>query len=131
MIARIHICAPDWNSQPRRFLRAQMRQPDREGVGRIRVWRFGQPEQRPHHERDLILSAPPRPTVACLIRLRRIFENRQAAFRRGENGRAARRAEQNRGLVTLHINDRFERATIRLVFANQFRQPIANRDQAG
>ena len=32
-------------------------------------------------------------------------------------------------LMTLHVNDRFKRATIRLVLANQFREPIANRDE--
>ena len=52
-------------------------------------------------------------------------------FGRSEDGRATRRAEQDRGLIALHVNNRLERATIRLVFANQFRKPIANRDEAG
>src|SRR5437899_1780624 len=39
------------------------------------------------------------------------------------------RREQNRGLVTLHVDDGFERAAIRLMLANQLRQPITNRDQ--
>src|SRR5438477_176531 len=59
-----------------------------------------------------------------------IFENRQAVLGRGENGGTASRPKQNRGFVTLHINDGFERAAIWLMLANQLRQPIANRDQA-
>ena len=62
---------------------------------------------------------------------RRIFKDRQTPLRRRHDGRTARRAERDRGLVTLHVNDRFERAAIRLVRVNQLRESIADRDEAG
>ncbi len=93
--------------------------------------RFRQAEKRAHHERDLIFSRAAAADRRLFDSGRWIFENRQSVFGRGQNRRTARRAEQDRGLVTLHVNDRLQRATIRFVLTNQFREPIANRDQTG
>src|SRR6202030_2162841 len=112
------------------FLSTDMCKSDRERIGCVVVRGYSQTEKRPHHESDLILSRAAPTDRRLFDSRRRIFKNRQTVFGGGENRRAARRAEQNRGLVALDVNDRFERATIRLVFANQFNQAIADRDQA-
>ena len=117
--------------EARRFLRTQMRQPDGERIRFVRSGRFGQAKERADHERDLALVGPAAPDRCLLDPLRRIFEDRQATFSRREDGCTASRAENDRGLVALHVNDRFQRATIRLVRVNQFRQSIMNCDQAG
>src|SRR4029077_6173483 len=52
-----------------------------------------------------------------------------SVFSRRENGRAARGSEDDRGLVTLHVNNRFDRAAIWFVFPYDFHQSIADRDQ--
>ena len=92
-----------------------MRQANRQRIGRIGRRRFRQAEKRAHHERDLAFVGCAAADGRLFDPLRRIFENRQTALRRGEDGRTARRAQRDRRLVTLHVNDRFERATIRLV----------------
>ena len=69
-----------------------------------------------HHKGNLVFVGRAASDGRLFDSPRRIFKNRKSVFRRGENGRAARRAEQNRGLVTLHVNDGFERATVRFVF---------------
>ena len=33
--------------------------------------------------------------------------------------------------MALHVNDRFERTTVRFMFPNEFYQPIADRNQTG
>ena len=93
------------------------------------VGRFGQAEQGPDHERDLIFFSAAPPNRSLFDSRGRIFENRQPIFSGGQNGSTPRRAEQNRRLVTLDVNDRFKRATIRFVFEDQLRELIADRDQ--
>ncbi len=91
---------------------------------------FGQPEQDPNHERHLGLIRAAPSDGRLFDSLRRVFKNRQTSLRRRKNGRASSGPEQDRRLVTLHVNYRFECATIRFVRMNQFRQPVADRDQA-
>src|SRR5438045_9185571 len=106
-----------------------MGETDRKRVRGVIIGRFGQAEERSYHEGDLIFSRASAPDGSLFDSRGRVFENRQSIFRRGKYRRATRRAEEDGGLVALHINDRFKRATIRLMFANQLRKLIANRDQ--
>src|SRR5207245_10991055 len=95
----------------------------------IGAWRFRSTQNDALDYRDLIFSGATATNRRLFDSCRRIFKDRQSIFGGGENGRAARRTEQNRRLVTLHVDNGFERAAIRLVLANQFDQPIADGDE--
>src|SRR5205814_8568442 len=83
------------------------------------------------HDRDPMFSCRAAPDCRLLNSFRRIFEYWQSVFGGSQNGRATRRAEDDRGLIALHINDRFQRATVRSVLANQFNNPITDAHQTG
>src|SRR6266446_2174293 len=106
------------NSKVRVFLRAQMRQSNRERVGGVGIRSFCQTEKRAHHKRDLNFCRAAASHSRLFDSARRVFKNGQTIFCCGENSCATGRAEQNRRFITLHVDDRFERATIRFVFAN-------------
>ena len=79
------------------------------GVGLVRrQWR-AVTEQRHDGALHLLLARPAHPHHRLLDAQRRIFEHRQIAQGRGRDGRAARRAENLRGLEVLDVNRLLER----------------------
>ena len=99
---------------------------DCQRVRGIGVRRFRQTEKRAHHKCDLIFSGCAASDRGLFDSFRWIFKNWQSVLGGGENRCAPRGSQDNRGLIALHVNNRFERATIRLMVPDQFRQPIAN-----
>ena len=102
---------------------------NRKGVGFVRLRRSRQPERCADHERNLGFVGAAAPDGRLFYAGRGVLKNWKPAFRSGEHCRAARRTEEDRNLMTLHVNYRFESTAIRLVFANQLRKLIANRDK--
>ena len=82
---------------------------------------FRSNKQRPNHKRNLIFPGRASSDGGLFDSLWRILKNWQAIFRGRKNRRATRGTKHNRGLVALHVNNRFERAAIRLMIADQFR----------
>ena len=111
-------------------LRPQMGQPDGQRVGRVGRRGLGQPEQRAHHEGDLGLLRAAASDDRLFDLARGILVDRETAFGRREDRRAARRAHRDRRLVALHEDDAFHRATVRLVFVDDLGQPVVDRHEA-
>src|SRR5437899_6534351 len=99
---------------------------DCQRVRGIGLRRFRQTEKRAHHKCDLIFSGRTAPNGGLFDSSRWIFKNWQSVLGGGENRRAPRRSQDNRGLMALHINNRFERATIGFVFPDKLNKPITN-----
>src|SRR5436309_7254875 len=117
-------------SKSRCFCRMDMGECNRKGVGFVRLRRSRQPERCADHERNLGFVGAAAPDGRLFYAGRGVLKNWKPAFRSGEHCRAARRTEEDRNLMTLHVNYRLHRAAIRLEFADQIDQPITNRDQA-
>ena len=113
-----HICIPDGIPRRTDSCARKCVRPIARASAASAVWCYGQSEHRSHHERDLIFRRAAATDSGLFDARRRVFENWKTAFRCGENRRATRCTQQNRRLVTLHVNDRFKRTTIRFVFTN-------------
>src|ERR1043166_4814673 len=106
-----------------------MGEADREGVGFVGPGSFREAKKSANHKRHLVFVRRSSTDSRLFDSRRRVLKDRQATLRRRENRGSARRAEHDRGLVTLHVNDRLESAAIRLVLVNQLREAIPDRDQ--
>lgn len=112
------------------IVRVAMSHPDGEGVGGIGRRCLGEPEERPHHERDLLFISRTPSHNGLFHALRGVFEDFETMLRRGEEGGTTRRAERDGGSIALHEDDALDRADFGRKFADHVDESFPNRDEA-
>ena len=108
----------------------RMRQRHRQRIRRIRRRILRQAQHRADHEADLRLLRAAAPRRRRLHAPRRILVNGQARRGQRQDRRPARRAQRDRRLVILQVNDPLHRRRVRLVFLHEIGHLLVNRHQA-